>query len=463
MAEARGKRGCALGQRFVRHLEERGWLEDHRRFLVALSGGIDSVVLLHLLRFAARLPASRVVVAHFDHGWRVDSPADSRWVRGLAAAWGVAVTVGRTEKTLHSEEEARLARYRFLERTRVEVGADVVLTAHHADDQAETILFRLLRGTGVEGLTGIAETREPALVRPLLPFWREEIEGYAAAHAISYRDDQSNRDLSRARNTIRHRVLPQIEASFAPGARRALVRLGALAAQEHSVFESTIAGVLDALDVRRSPKRVVLSRAAVNGLHESLQGGAIRALADDLGVRLDRTGTERAVAFLGAGRSGTSIDLTGGLRMARDFDVIVLSRGEVVPAIDSTLTIPGTGPGQGEVVVGGTRFQIQWSQAHAPEGDRAEYFDPDSVHFPLLVRGWAPGDRIRLKVGSRKLKKVFGDDRIPLRERHCLPLLVEHEDQVLWVPGIVRSVSASAKDVESQLCISVSLCARPET
>jgi len=198
------------------------------RMVVAFSGGLDSCVLLHLLRFGATGDAE-ILVAHFDHAMRRESAADADWVRGLCQAWGLAVTIARAEATLTSEDTARVARYDFLERVRAEEGGGRLLTAHHADDQAETVLFRVLRGTGIEGLSGIPTSREPGIIRPLLGFWREELEAYAGAVGLSWRDDASNADLGYARNAIRGSLLPLAETHVARGARRALVRLAGIA------------------------------------------------------------------------------------------------------------------------------------------------------------------------------------------------------------------------------------------
>ena len=141
--------------------------------LAAVSGGADSVVLLHLLRFAGDELGITVSAAHFDHAMRPGSAPDAEWVAGLCAAWGVPLVRRRADRALRSEAEAREARYAFLAGARGRVEADWIATAHHADDQAETVLFRALRGTGVAGLAGIAPVDAARrLVRPLLPFRR---------------------------------------------------------------------------------------------------------------------------------------------------------------------------------------------------------------------------------------------------------------------------------------------------
>ena len=185
--------------------------------VVAISGGLDSVALLHLFRFA--LPQSHQLhAAHFDHCSRDDSAADAQWVCGLCRAWGVPLTRGRAEEARVSEEAARNARHAFLESVRSRVGAGVVAMAHHADDQAETVFFRMVRGSGKRGLSGMTEYREPGVWRPLLPFWRDEISDYVQKVCLEWREDPTNREQRFARNIIRNNVLPEIESKVAPAA-----------------------------------------------------------------------------------------------------------------------------------------------------------------------------------------------------------------------------------------------------
>ncbi|HWK89351.1 MAG TPA: tRNA lysidine(34) synthetase TilS, partial [Longimicrobium sp.] len=214
--------------RFRRNLEALGLTGQGAHVLVAVSGGCDSVALLHLLRFAAGDGGPRVTAVHFDHAMRPGSEGDARWVAGLCGAWGVPLVAARAEAAPRTEAEAREARYAFLLRAKAEAGATHLATAHHADDQAETVLFRVLRGTGIAGLAGIPAADERGVVRPLLPFWRAEIRRYARAHGLRWRTDPTNRLLDLARNRIRHDLLPLLR-TFNPAIEEALARTAAQA------------------------------------------------------------------------------------------------------------------------------------------------------------------------------------------------------------------------------------------
>ncbi|MGQ0560972.1 MAG: tRNA lysidine(34) synthetase TilS, partial [Gemmatimonadota bacterium] len=180
----------ALGPRFVRFVRSRGLFRPGDRVLVALSGGVDSVVLLHLLKANEGALELTVHAAHFDHAMRADSAADADWVQQLCANRQIPLVRARATRTLKSEADARFERYRFLQSAARESASARIATAHHAGDQVETVLFRLLRGTGMRGLAGIP-LRRGRFVRPLLRFTKPELLAYAAAHDIAYREDPS--------------------------------------------------------------------------------------------------------------------------------------------------------------------------------------------------------------------------------------------------------------------------------
>ena len=300
------------------------------RVLVGVSGGADSVVLLHLLRFTPGLPPLDLLAVHVDHGWRRESGNDARWLKGLCRAWGVGLRVERLPRPpvdQRSETRARELRHRILESARLGLRADRVALAHHADDQAETVLHRVARGTGPAGLAAMREWREPGIWRPLLGFWRAELRSYAADVGLTWRTDPSNRDPTRPRNVIRHRVIPALEEGVSSTARRSLTRLAELAAEEAEAWESALACVESGLDLcRRPPPRrsVSLAAAPFERLPQELRAVMLRRLAAELGFPLDRTGTEIAARFSIARGHGREVSLTGGLRLWRGHERLIM-------------------------------------------------------------------------------------------------------------------------------------------
>jgi len=444
-----------LARRFVAHVRARGVLREGDGVVLALSGGADSVVLLHLFRFALAEPHLKLTAAHVDHGMRPGSAGDARWAVNLCEAWGVPLRACRLEPAPTTEAEARARRYEFLEATRRSVGARWVVTAHHADDQAETVLFRVLRGTGVAGLRGIRERRPPRVWRPLLPFTRDELRAHAAAHGLTWRDDPTNQSPF-ARNVLRARILPDVEASVAPGARRALAGLARRAADDEAAWRSLEDELLGAAGLREEPGGFSLDAAALGARHAAVRARLLRGLAHRLGVVPSEAGTRHAVEFTSAGTSGTSVSLGGGLTLRRELDRLLVARTEA-PANESAAALGDASGGTTEAVVGGARFLVRWApgvRAAVERGDAEKSaFRIADLRFPLSVRGWRPGDRIRLEYGSKKLKKVFLEARVAPGERHRLPVLVDAAGAVLWVPGVIRGTDARPATHEEALTI----------
>jgi tRNA(Ile)-lysidine synthase len=447
---ARGARGPGtLADRLRRHVHRTGLIPADTPVVVALSGGLDSVVLLHLLRFPLGDRVGPLAAAHLDHRMRPDSAADARWVQGLCRAWDVPLEQGRAEPPPRSEAEARHARYAFLHQAAERGAPDaVVATAHHADDQAETILFRLGRGTGLRGLRGIAP-RRGRVVRPLLPFARAELEAYALEAGLAWRTDPTNLDLRYARNRIRHAVLPELERAR-PGASRALASM----ATQARLAEAALDGFLDRLEgevvLDSGDTGATLARPGLLAYHPHLQARLLRRLLRRYGAAPGRAGTRAALEFITTGSSGGSVDLPAGVRLERDFERIRIAVAEpgdpargAAAAEDAPLRIMGPEAGRGVAVVAGRRLEAWWGSAQ----DAASVTGRTSVagmatmtmaapRFPLLLRRWQPGDRIRLGYGRKKLKKLLAERRLDRRERSRVPVLVDGAGEVLWVVGL---------------------------
>lgn len=449
-------------------------LSEGRTVVVAFSGGLDSCVLLHALRFGPFADGARradLSVAHFDHAMRAGSASDADWAAGLCRAWRVPLVAERASVRLSSEAEARAARYAFLDRVRVGAGPGaVVVTAHHADDQAETVLFRVLRGTGPDGLRGIA-ARRPGLARPLLGVWREQLEAYAAEAGLRWREDPTNEHLGYARNALRHQVLPLVERSIAPGARRALARLARISEGDAAAWSEVMpmltrllesdaerAGAGDTPSLGRShDESRRFERAALLALGRPLRGRLIRHLVSELGGALDEAGVRRVNDFVERADSGRAVDVGEGVTVTLEPDRVVFEAPSSIegPGVGAPrVVIGGEREGRSPAVVGHRPMWVVWSSEEGrprPSGDAAppidaaayeESFGLGGLALPLELRPRGPGDRIRLAGGSRKVKKLLLEHRIPVRGRDALPMLVDRTGEVLWIPGVARSTVA---------------------
>jgi tRNA(Ile)-lysidine synthase len=441
-----------LTRRFALHLDRSSLLEGDGRLLIALSGGLDSVCLLHLLRFGTS--GFEVHAAHFDHAMRPNSAADAAWVQGLCHAWGVPFTAARALHPPRGEAAARHLRYEFLHGVLRDSGADALLTAHHADDQAETVLFRMIRGTGLPGLAGIP-ARRGRVRRPLLPFTRRDLEHFASAAGLRWRDDTSNLDLRFARNRIRHVVLPALDA-VRPGAARAITRLAQRVAEAESGWRQVVADAVRTVVVARDDTAFALARDRLLAYHPHVRARVLRHLLYELGSRPDRSGTRSAMEFISSGRSGGRLDLAGGIRLEREFDRLLLRPAAAPPAQpDTTLRITAA-TGTGSCSAGGTTFVVSWTIG-PPRDAAAHYaaFDPSRLRFPLELRTWRPGERIRLPYGSKKLKKLLRERYVGRSARSRVLVLCDADGQVLWVVGHARADFALPRPGESIFTITV--------
>jgi tRNA(Ile)-lysidine synthase len=448
-----------FAERVRRSLDGLGVRGTGAHVLVAVSGGCDSVSLLHLLRFAADDPTLRVSAAHFDHAMRPRSEGDAAWVRGLCRAWDVPLAEGRADAVLRSEEQARDARYAFLRQAQAACGATFLATAHHADDQAETVLFRVLRGTGLPGLAGIPPRDLSGLVRPLLPFWRAEIRKYARDNGLRWLDDPSNALADRARNRIRLRLLPYIERHLAPGARGSLARLAQLAAEDAAAWDAVLAPLLEET-LREEDGALVLVRERLTAYDWALRARVLRAALRRLGAAPGRTGTRLALQFISDAPSGRALTLPGGLRITTEFGLARVERVTAEPADpvpDAPLAIHAAGDGEGRFVIGGRPGIARWTcgPAAADEEGRTARIALERARFPLTLRGRAPGDRIRTRAGTRPLKKVLGEARVPLRARRALAVLADADGAVLWVPGVAQAHESAPRPGERAITLTI--------
>ena len=424
--------------------------------IVAFSGGLDSCVLLHALRFGALArdgSTPNVSGAHFDHAMRAGSRADAAWSTGVCRAWGVPVVSEASSTRLTSEADARSARYAFLDRIRSAAGPDaVMLTAHHADDQAETVLFRALRGTGLDGLRGISR-RRGGLVRPLLDVWRKDLEAYAAEVGLCWREDPTNEHLGYARNALRREIIPGIERDVVPGARKALVRLAQLADADAQAWAQVLPLVVATLDLAdRAPvdpahePRLDVARASLLSLARPLRSRVIRYLVADLDIALDAATVLRIQDFLESSISGRVLELGGGATVRLELERVGFAVKSGEPSTPETreVVIESDSEGCRQAVLAGRTVRVAWSvgEEAVQASDATASFDSTAIAMPLKLRARAPGDRIRLRGGSRKVKKVLLEHRIPFATRDTLPVLVDAEGEVLWIPRVVRSTVA---------------------
>ena len=436
-------------------LQEAGLLERTRPLLVAVSGGPDSTALLHLLHTLSDQHPLSLHVAHLNHGLRGEAAEeDAGYVREVAGRLELPVTVEaadvgayRREHRLSWEAAAREVRYAFLSRTAERVGVATVVLGHTADDQAETVLLHLLRGSGLQGLRGMLPctfrrsrdvTRRVALLRPLLRVTREETEAYCRARGLTPRHDPSNLEERYTRNRIRHRLLPSL-AQYNPSIREALVRLARTAARDLDFIDRQLQQAWPAL-VTSEPWGLRVRRDAFLALHPSLQAHLLRRAWEELaGESADLTSTQveammDQVREEGAGRS---LSLGRGVRFHTGYEELTLGRQPAsvpLPPMES-----GPLPLPGEANVDGWHVTARLVDGPVQVSDGEPYrahLDVAALGERVQIRPRRAGDRFQPlgMEGTKRLNEFMIDVRIPKNWRDRVPLLVG-ERGVTWVVG----------------------------
>jgi len=295
----------SLLQRFMAHLA--GLKLPTGPVLVAVSGGPDSVALLDLLVQSRDVHGLDLVVAHLDHGIHPASAGVAEDVRALAQSYGVPVEVGRLKLgSSAGETEARARRYAWLEATRDRLGAELILTAHHADDQVETVLMRFLAGSGPAGLAGMSPVTG-CVVRPLLPFHRVELTAYLRQRGLSAWLDPANADARHLRSWIRTELLPMLRARL-PEVGAHLHRVAGQAAGDRAAWEALLE-VLPGLDLQVEPDAISVAASVLAGYDSALAEAVIRAAARRIGCRLGPSRMGRVFSLLESGGSGATVPL----------------------------------------------------------------------------------------------------------------------------------------------------------
>jgi tRNA(Ile)-lysidine synthase len=432
--------------RVVHSLARLGTLRG-KRILLALSGGADSVALLHALIAARAKLHFEVVAAHLNHGLRgSESDRDEAFVRELCEQIGVELIVDRARglehRTGNLEARAREVRHAFLAREAARTGADYIALAHHADDQAETVLLRMLRGAGVTGLGAMAEAGPGAVIRPLLSVRRSAIRDYLAHIAAAFVDDSTNASLAHERNRVRHHLIPLLERDYAPGLTE---HLGELSAEMRQVDD-----LLDGLAERALRKcrdhDGVLDVVSFKALHAAVAAAAMRryvaAIVGGL-AGFERSHILALCALAGEGPPNGRIALPGGWFARRRYGKLLLVNGEKHNNVAPTFDVPLALEGDTLIEAAGTIFRsrlVPRELVRMPHDTSQALFDSCRLKAGLSVRNFRPGDRIApLGLGgTRKVKDVFIEHKLPTEQRRRFPVVLL-DDRVAWLPGLVRS------------------------
>jgi tRNA(Ile)-lysidine synthase len=437
-----------LLQTLLASVRKQGTIVAGVRVLAACSGGPDSVALVALLLKLREEMPLEIHVAHFNHRLRDEAGEDERFVRALAGRWTLPfvsesadVRSHAAKKKLNLEEAGRDLRYDFLRRAAAGAGATKIATGHTMTDQAETVLMRLMRGTGLSGLAGIAPVvaGEPCpVVRPLLGIAGPDLRAWLAAEGIPYREDPSNLDRRFLRNRIRAELLPELGRRYEPRIVAHLARLAGIAREEDELLSAFVGELADEFIIRKGREASLdlktlplflpaLARRVVREYLRELQGDLRDISSEDVGSLLS----------LGEGKE---LPLRKGLVLRREGGWVGLRKDRTPPKAYEILW-----DGRGEVVIAaagmafrGTRREAAAGRSSFKNDDRTgACLDAARLEFPLVIRNRRPGDLYRPlgAPGRKKLKEILRAKGVPVAGRDRLPVFLSR-GEIVWAPGL---------------------------
>lgn len=402
--------------------------------LCAVSGGRDSMAMLHLLSALAGEGGFRVAAAHFNHRLRPTADRDETFVRDWCRERKIPLTCGAGDvgefaarEGLGIEDAARKLRYAFLETAARDMGADRVATAHHREDNAETVLLHLLRGSGLQGLCGIAPVRGN-IVRPLLETSRTEIDAYVTRHNVPYVEDESNRDTRFTRNRLRLEVLPLLE-EMAPGAAGRIAAAAELLREENDHLRREA----EALLPEAEDGAVMLPVPVLNRQDASMGRRLVRGMGRKLGAELTREQTEAVLSL----KSGGYLDLPENLCAIRKPHQLILKK--LPPPLPPLALREGSqdwGP-----------WTITLERHTAPVESAPDRIVLRDNGGSLTVAPWDGEGRLAVENGSRTIKRLFADAGIPIEGRGEHPaVLLDGTPVAILGVGVDRKLRPEAGD-----------------
>lgn len=450
----------------IKIVAEQFQIQKGRPLLLAVSGGPDSLFLLDVFR-QLDFP---LIIAYFDHRFRPESRIEGQVLAALAAELGIPFCQGSADVALfaHShrlslEAAGRQLRYEFLFEQAGIHGAQAVVTGHTADDQVETILLHLLRGSGILGLRGMqfqslpnAWSREIPLLRPLLTIWRTQIDAYNQEKQLKPFEDSSNSDIRFSRNRLRHKVLPELE-NLSPDFKQHLWLSNQNSRDDFVIIEQTIQSAWEDCINTANNSWVSFDRSSMGKISPALQRHLIRRAAMLLLPEvdnLDTPGLERARKFIGNPPKSHQMDWFAGMRIKIEANKIWITHWDTVLPDEELVQFPQAEPGPpiSIPIPGKMELNNQWelsielippaawtlTQASANADPYQAWIDLQTVPDGLQVRQRLPGDRIQplgMNRHSMKVSDMMTNDKIPTRARSAWPIIVSGSS-IVWIPGL---------------------------
>lgn len=447
-----------LEEHTLAQLKELGPPVPGAKIVVAVSGGADSVALLHLLAAVAGYLALDLVAVYVDHGLRPEeTAAEAELVREMALRLGADFRTGRVAVREYGDAEgvsvetaARNLRYEFLEQVACEMDAVAIAVAHTADDQAEEVLLRLIRGTGRNGLAGMRPVNFRRVIRPLLQLTKAQLLAYLSDRNLPFLEDSSNAAREYLRNRVRLDLLPYLAENFNPAIRQTLLRTADILAGEDELL-ATLAHDLyqRVVTIEKKPEILLLDIAKLPAAHPALQRRVVELALLTLGAKPSFQQIDKLLDFAAAAENGKELHLAEGLRVEKRVDALALSypvgrsrhRLGLGPVRQLSFVRVIGGPGNWPIEELGLQVSLEIVAQRPSQveltGTGADYLDMAGIVFPLIARSARPGDRFQPLggPGSRKVADFLSDRKVPREERSRVVVL-ENAGKIIALPGL---------------------------
>ncbi|MFZ5966656.1 MAG: tRNA lysidine(34) synthetase TilS [Bacillota bacterium] len=436
-------------EKFIKTLEDFKMVSEGEGIVIGVSGGPDSITLLHLFHRVQERYRLRLYAVHLNHQFRgTDADEDAAYVKSFCDKLGIEAFIYSENVTEYSkhrgitfEEAGREIRYRLFDEILDQKRAGKIAVAQNMDDQAETVLMRLMRGSGAEGLSAIDHIRDNKIIRPLLDISRKEIEAYCSLHELKPRIDKTNSEVIYTRNRIRLELIPYIESHFNPNIKETLCRTAKLLREDNNFIAEQVDKAFGKL-VRKENDRITVLLRSLKELHPAVAKRVVREMLKQyLGdiKNIQSIHVENIMGLVDKQTVGASIDLPGYITAAIDYEYLMIKKKEnEIQKHDFTYDLKIGSVSEFSLLnlIIISKIIDKEHIGEIPKSDTIKYFDLDKIHQGIKLRNRRNGDRfspLGMK-GSKKLKEFFIDEKIPRTLRDEIPLICDG-DEIVWVIG----------------------------
>ena len=426
------------------------------KVIVGVSGGADSISLLHVLYSLKDEYNIKIIVVHVNHSLRgIESDGDEEYVKAICEKLDIKLYTKRIDiekiskdNKISIEVAGRECRYNFLDKILIKENAQKIVIAHNQNDTVETILMRIIRGTGIEGITGIKPVRDN-IIRPLIETSREEIDKFCIENNIIPRTDSSNLKNIYTRNKIRLELIPYIKKEFNPNIINTLSRMGHLIENDNKYIDNEAKIIFSEVVLEKKNEYISIDLDKISKHTYLIFGRVIRTCIKELIgelVDFEQKNIEDSLCFIENSKTGSIYDLPKGLRLKKEYNILYITKNNIKieeKVYSYDINVPSTI----HIIETGGTIISKLQKIEDCNLDTSKYtviFDADKINGQLSIRNRAPGDIIYPNgmKGKKKLKDYFIDQKIPREERHLIPL-ISIDNQIIWIIG--RRISNNYK------------------